>query len=175
MDGNRGSDCVVPAGAVVRPVQAGDLDRVNALIDRAVMNWALPERVKRLALPLYHYNRQDLEHLRILVVEEGAATLTAVAAWEPADARDCPRGQRGLLLHGLYVDPDRQRLGLGSRLLAAAASAAQHQRYDGLLVKAQADARGFFQARGLEPLACEDPERDYQSRFWMDLTDTQCA
>jgi GNAT superfamily N-acetyltransferase len=137
------------------------------------MTWALPERVKRLALPVYHYDRQDLEHLSILVAEDDAVALVGVAAWEPAEARDCPQGQRWLLLHGLYVDPDHQRLGLGSRLLAAAANAARDQRYDGLLVKAQADAVGFFRARGLEPLACEDPDRDYQNRLWMDLADGQ--
>jgi GNAT superfamily N-acetyltransferase len=148
----------------------GDLDQINTLIGRAVMTWALPERVKRLALPVYHYDRQDLEHLSILVAEDAAA-LVGVAAWEPADPRDCPPGRHGLLLHGLYVAPDRQGLGLGSRLLAAAESAARDQRYDGLLVKAQADALGFFRARGLEPLPCEDPDRDYPNRLWMDLTD----
>lgn len=175
MDKNHGSEWLDTGGTVLRPAVLDDLERINALIGRAVMTWALPERVKRLARPSYHYDRQDLEHLRILVAEEGAATLIGVTAWESAEARDCPGGQRGLLLHGLYVDPDRQGLGLGSRLLAAAASAARDQRYDGLLVKAQTDARGFFQARGLEPLACDDPERDYPSRFWMDLADAQCS
>ena len=173
MKRNSGPESVDSLGSVLRPAVPGDLDQINALIGRAVMTWALPERVKRLALPLYHYDRQDLEHLRILVAEEGAAALIAVAAWEPAEARDCPQGRRGLLLHGLYVDPGRQRQGLGSRLLAAAVSAAQAQRYDGLLVKAQADAVGFFLARGLESLACEDPDRDYPNRFWMDLADGQ--
>jgi GNAT superfamily N-acetyltransferase len=173
MNRNSGPESVVTLDPVLRPAVLGDLDGINALIGRAVMTWALPERVKRLALPLYHYDPQDLEHLRILVAEEDAAALIGVAAWEPAEARDCPQGRRGLLLHGLYVDPDRQGLGLGSRLLAAAASAARDQRYDGLLVKAQADAVGFFQARGLEPLPCEDPDRDYANRFWMDLADGQ--
>ena len=173
MNRNISSEPVDTLGAVLRPAVPGDLDRINVLIGRAVMTWALPERVKRLALPVYHYDPQDMEHLCILVAEQGAAALIAVAAWEPAEARDCPQGRRGLLLHGLYVDPDRQRQGLGSRLLAAAVSAAQAQRYDGLLVKAQADAVGFFLARGLEPLACEDPDRDYANRFWMDLADGQ--
>jgi GNAT superfamily N-acetyltransferase len=169
MNIHSGSELADTVGSVLRPAVLGDLDRINALIGRAVMTWALPERVKRLALPSYRYHGQDLEHLRLLVVEEDAAAVVGVAAWEPAEARDCPQGRRGLLLHGLYVDPDRQGLGLGSRLLAAAASAARDQRYDGLLVKAQADARGFFRARGLKPLACEDPDRDYPNRFWMDL------
>lgn len=173
MNSNGVSEPVDTQGPVLRPAVPGDLERINVLIGRAVMTWALPERVKRLALPLYHYDRQDLEHLRILVATEGSAALVGVAAWEPADPRDCPQGRRGLLLHGLYVDPDRQGLGLGSRLLAAAASAARDQRYDGLLVKAQADAVGFFRARGLEPLPCEEPNRDYPNRFWWDLADGQ--
>jgi GNAT superfamily N-acetyltransferase len=173
MSRNSGQESVASLDPVLRPAVPGDLDRINALIGRAVMTWALPERVKRLALPVYRYDRQDLEHLSILVAEEGSAALVGVAAWEPADPRDCPQGRHGLLLHGLYVDPDRQGLGLGSRLLAAAASAAREQGYEGLLVKAQADAVGFFRARGLEPLACEDPDRDYPNRFWMDLAGGQ--
>ena len=173
MKRNSSSKPVDTLGPVVRPAVPGDLDRINVLIGRAVITWALPERVKRLALPIYHYDLQDMEHLRILVAEEGSTALIGVAAWEPAEARDCPQGRRWLLLHGLYVDPDHQGLGLGSRLLAAAASAARDQSYDGLLVKAQADAVGFFQARGLEPLACEDPDRDYPNRFWLDLADGQ--
>ena len=171
MSRNSGPESVDSLGSVLRPAVPGDLDQINALIGRAVMTWALPERVKRLALPVYHCDRQDLEHLSILVAEDDAAALVGVAAWEPADPRDCPPGRRGLLLHGLYVEPDRQGLGLGSRLLAAAESDARDQRYDGLLVKAQADAVGFFRARGLEPLACEDPDRDYPNRFWLDLAD----
>lgn len=173
MNRNRNSEPVATLGPVLRPAVPGDLDRINVLIGRAVMTWALPERVKRLALPIYHYDPQDMEHLRILVAEEGSAALIGVAAWEPAEASDCPQGRRWLLLHGLYVDPEHQGLGLGSRLLAAAASAARDQSYDGLLVKAQADAVGFFQARGLEPLPCEDPDRDYPNRFWLDLADGQ--
>ena len=173
MNRNSGPESVDSLDPVLRPAVLGDLDQINALVGRTVMTWSLPERVKRLALPIYHYDPQDMEHLCILVAEEGAAVLVGVAAWEPADPRDCPQGRRGLLLHGLYVDPDCQGLGLGSRLLAAAADAAREQGYDGLLVKAQADAVGFFRARGLEPLACEDPDRDYANRFWMDLADGQ--
>ena len=171
MNRSSGPESVDTLDPVLRPAVPGDLDQINAVIGRAVMTWALPERVKRLALPVYHYDQQDLEHLSILVAEDAAAAVVGVAAWESAEARDCPQGRRGLLLHGLYVDPDRQRLGLGSRLLAAAESAARDQRYDGLLVKAQADALGFFRARGLEPLACEDPDRDYANRFWLELAD----
>jgi GNAT superfamily N-acetyltransferase len=89
-----------------------------------------------------------------------------VAAWEPASARDLPAGKTGLLLHGLYVDPQRQRTGVGSRLLEAAVSAAGEQGFDGLLVKARPEAEGFFLARGLTQLPVTDAERDYPHRFW---------
>ena len=62
-----------------------------------------------------------------------------------------------------------QRHGVGGRLLAAAAAAARDQGCDGLLVKAQADAVGFFEARGLDRLAVEGVEQDYPRRFWLDL------
>ena len=80
--------------------------------------------------------------------------------------RDLPPGQTGLLLHGLYVDPDRQRAGAGSRLLDTALAAAREQGSNGLLVKAQPEAEGFFLARGLERLPIADPVRDYPHRFW---------
>jgi hypothetical protein len=52
-------------------------------------------------------------------------------------------------------------------LLDAAATAARDQGMDGLLVKAQADASGFFAARGLQRLAVDDPARDYPYRYWL--------
>jgi predicted N-acetyltransferase YhbS len=154
----------------LRPANKTDLAAINRLIERAVQTWNLPERVKRLALPTYLYTVHDLDHLHIFIAEDSAAAVIGVAAWEDAAPRDCPQGCRGLLLHGLYVDPDRQRGGTGSRLLSAAAGAAREQGYDGLLVKAQADAEGFFRSRGLQQLAVADASRDYPNRFWLDLT-----
>ena len=37
----------------IRPVDETDLDALNRVIGAAVMTWALPERVKRLSLPVY--------------------------------------------------------------------------------------------------------------------------
>ncbi|HWS76690.1 MAG TPA: hypothetical protein VN324_16255, partial [Quisquiliibacterium sp.] len=54
-------------------------------------------------------------------------------------------------------------------LLQAAAELAVRQGYDGLFVKAQADAVDFFQAHGLARLPVVDPQRDYPHRFWLDL------
>ncbi len=154
----------------LRPANKADLAAINRVIERAVQTWNLPERVKRLALPTYLYNEHDLDHLHLIIAEDSAAGVIGVAAWEDAAPRDCPQGRRGLLLHSLYVDPDRQHRGTGSRLLSAAAGAAREQGYDGLLVKAQAGAEGFFRSRGLQHLAVADASRDYPNRFWLDLT-----
>ena len=159
----------IPSRIDLRRANKDDLDAINKVIERAVKTWNLPERAKRLALPAYLYTGHDLQHLHIILAEDSVAGVIGVAAWEAAAARDCPQGRRGLLLHGLYVDPDRQRRGTGARLLSAAAAAAREQGYDGLLVKAQADAEGFFRSQGLHKLGVADENRDYANRFWLDL------
>lgn len=156
----------VSLAARLRPAMPADLPAINAVIERGVMAWQLPERVKRLSLASYLYHPHDLEHLHIVVAEDAANAIIGVAAWEPAKLRDVPAGQHGLLLHGIYVDPPQQHHGVGTRLLAAALDAARESGKDGLLVKAQADADGFFAAHGLQRLPVLDPARDYPHRFW---------
>lgn len=158
-----------PASLRLRALAVADLPAANAVVERAVMGWALAERVKRLALPSYRYHPHDLLHMAGVVAEDAKGTPVGVAMWGDAEARDTPAGQRGLLLHGLYVDPAHQRAGIGSRLLAAAVAAARAGGYDGLLAKAQADANAFFAARGLACLPVSDPARDYPHRYWMAL------
>jgi GNAT superfamily N-acetyltransferase len=152
-----------------------DLGTVNAVIQRAVMTWKLPERVKRLAMPSYCYAGYDLKYLHIVVAEDSGIGIVGVAAWEPAAVHDCPQGCRGLQLHGIYVDPNQQQRGVGARLLSAAGTAAREEGYDGLLVKVQADAEGFFGKQGLQKFHLLHPDRDYPHRFWLDLTQHQVA
>ena len=149
-----------------RPATPDDLPAINRVIDAAVMGWQLPERVKRLALPGYRYDRLDLEHLAIQVVEDVAGDIAGVVACGPASATDIPADGTGLLLHGLYVHPSRQGQGIGRSMLQLAEDQARQQGYDGLLVKAQPDARGFFEARGMTRLDSRNPDRDYQYRYW---------
>lgn len=151
----------------LRQAHADDLPAINGIVERAIATWQLPERVKRLSLPSYRYHAHDLVHLHLLVAEDADHAPVGVAAWEPANPRDLPAGQRGLLLHGLYVDPACQHRGVGSQLLDAAETAARAQGLDGVLVKAQADANGFFEARGLQLLSVEDVARHYPHRFWL--------
>ena len=113
----------IPQQLALRPAVDADLGAVNAVVERAVMTWKLPERVKRLAMPSYFYTAYDLKYQQIVVAEDSASGVVGVAAWESAVARDCPQGRRGLQLHGLYVRPDQQRHGIGARLLSAAALA----------------------------------------------------
>ena len=156
-----------PAGAVhLRQARVEDLAGLNGVIERAVMTWHLAERVKRLSLPSYRYHPHDLDHLHIVVAEDAEHAIIGVAACEAASPRDLPAGKHGLLLHGLYVDPLHLRRGVGTRLLDAALAAAQAQGFDGLLVKAQADANGFFEKQGMHRLPVDDPARDYPHRFW---------
>jgi predicted N-acetyltransferase YhbS len=150
----------------IRPATADDLPAINRVIEAAVMTWELPERVKRLSLPSYRYNEHDLQHLDMVVAETREAGITGVASWEPAADKDCPPGNTGLLLHGLYVDPTAQGVGMGTALLDEAARAARAAGVDGLLVKAQADAVAFFSRRGMQALPVEDPTRHYANRLW---------
>lgn len=153
----------------IRPAAVTDLDAINPVVERAVMTWKLAERVKRLSLPAYRYHAHDFLHMHGVVAADGDGRVIGVAMWDEAEARDAPAGERGLLLHGIYVDPARQRQGVGARLLDAAAGAVRERGCDGLLVKAQADANGFFAARGMARLAVVDPLRDYPHRFWLQV------
>ena len=152
-----------------RSATLDDLEKVNAVIEAAIMTWELPDRVKRLSLPSYRYRAHDYEHLHLIVAEDPARVMIGVAAWEPAESRDAPEGLRAMLLHGLYVSPDRHREGVGRRLIEKAEKAAREQGFDGLLVKAQRSAEGFFNACGFERLPVEDALRDYPYCLWRAL------
>ena len=150
----------------LRRAGAADLPAVNSVIEAAVMGWALPERVKRLALPSYHYDTHDLSHLQLWVAET-AWGIVGVAALDTPQAHELPAGATsGLLLHGLYVHPDHQQRGIGTRLLQTAEQQVQTHQLDGLLVRAQRGAGDFFMHQGLQPLDTDNHEQDYRHRYW---------
>ena len=155
------------ANIKIRTANEGDLDAINRVIEVAVMSWQLPERVKRLALPSYRYNEMDLKYYSLVVAEDNKKVL-AVAAWD-TDIHQGKDGSRGLLLHGIYVQPEYQRHGIGSRLFREVENAVRDTKLDGVLVKAQNDAVEFFLAQGMEKLEAEDMQRDYENRYWKQI------
>ena len=154
---------------ILRKANVSDLAAINRVVERGVMAWNLPERVKRLSLPGYLYHEHDLKTCGLVVIEGDNNRVLGIAAWEQAAPRDTPQGYHALQLHGIYVDPVYQHQGIGSRLLLAAEQAAIRNGCDGLLVKVQASAAGFFLARGMQPLEVEDARRDYAHRYWKRL------
>ncbi len=148
---------------IIRTADVDDLPRVNALVARALTTWDLPERVKRLALPTYLYEPEDLASLT-LVAAYLAGTMVGTAAWEAGRFEAVST----LSLHGLYVDPRYWGIGVGSRLLEAAEQAAWAQSAAAITVKAQAGARGFFLARGFAPPEARQGS-DYAHLLWKTL------
>ncbi len=129
------------------------------------MNWPLPERIKRLALPSYRYTEVDYDHIQFIVAETQKRGIVGVAACEIADPHDM-QGKKALLLHGLYVHPEMQHRGVGTILFTAVEALVLELGYDGLLVKAQADAGGFFEHHAMRKLETDKPQSDYAHRFW---------
>ncbi|APZ41759.1 GNAT family N-acetyltransferase [Acidihalobacter ferrooxydans] len=150
----------------LRPASARDLAAINAIVESCVMGWKLPNRVKRLALSSYLYRPHDFDYMDILVALTAQDAIIGVAALEPVDPNELPPTRTALLLQGLYIDPDHQRQGVGKHLVDAARATARANKLDGLLVKAQNDASGFFRRCGFTPLAVNSPEIDYANRWW---------
>lgn len=147
----------------MRQAHKADLEAINGVIDAAIMTWDLPERVKRLSLSSYHYTEIDLSHYEIQVAVQDDHII-AVLAWDKEPHR--VQQQRGLLLHGIYVHPDRQHHGIGTQLFQEAEKAVEEQQLDGLLVKAQKDAEAFYIARGMHKLVVADHDREFANRYW---------
>jgi N-acetylglutamate synthase-like GNAT family acetyltransferase len=102
----------------LRTATKRDLEAINAVIEVAVMGWRLPERIKRLAPPSYRYTEVDYEHIEFVVAEIAHHGIVGVAGCEIADPGDVP-GKQALLLHGLYVQPEMQHKGIGTKITAS--------------------------------------------------------
>jgi len=148
----------------LRSATREELATINVIIEAALMNWRLPERIKRLALPIYRYTDVDFENLQIIVAEMVGKGLVGVAACEISDS-EVP-GQQALLLHGLYVRPEFQHEGIGSQLFNAIEALVPKYKCDGLVVRAHTDAVGFFEFHNMQRLESAEPKNDYAHRFW---------
>ena len=143
-----------------------DLPYINTIIDRAVSSWDTTERVKRLATTVHRYRPDDINHMWLLAAERHDGVLVGVAALEEADDTDMPSAGHGVLLHGIYVEPEAMGSGVGKALLNASAGIALHMGYRGLLVKAVRQSTGFFEHCGM--LKCHaERDSDYPYRYWL--------
>ncbi|MFT5504303.1 MAG: N-acetylglutamate synthase-like GNAT family acetyltransferase [Gammaproteobacteria bacterium] len=146
-----------------------DLDGINRVIESATNTWSLPERLKRISLPLYRYYQDDVEHMQFLIAETKDSRIVGLAALEEVEATECPEGHSAWLLHGLYVNPSHHGYGIGIRLVESAEVITSANGFDGLLVKAQVDAQSFFENRGFTRLPVENCSRDYAYRYWKSI------
>jgi N-acetylglutamate synthase-like GNAT family acetyltransferase len=151
-------------GITIRPANKDDLRSINQVIEKALMTWKLPDRVKRLVLPSYFYDEVDLEHFLIFVAAE-TDSIIGVASLDTQSQR-VEGNYSALLLHGMFIDPARQRSGIGSQLLEHAEDLIREYKVDALIVKVQKDAEEFFKAKGLKKLAVNDPDREYENQYW---------
>ena len=151
----------------IRPARQWDHLLINHVIEQAVMGWDLPERVKQLTVSSYYYHEYDFEHYRIVVAEIGNE-IVGVVAWEMQPVV-IQNNKKALVIHGIFINPRYQKKGIGTRLFHLAVKAAQKEHYDGLLVRAQKDAEGFFVRMGMKKLDVIDDRRDYAHRYWKSL------
>jgi GNAT superfamily N-acetyltransferase len=161
-------------GIIIREASPDDLASVNGVIRSAIMSWSIPDRVKRLSLPIYSYSLQDMKHLSMYVGEDETG-IVGVATCEPAHDSETPIRKMGVLLHGIYVRSDRHRQGVGTQLLCEVRRHARRCDADGLLVKAHSEACGFFSAQGLRMLPVIDSDRDYPYRYWTERLSARCG
>ena len=149
-----------------RAVTAADLEVVNQVVSDAVLAWGLPERVHRLATPALTYNAADLAYMSIALLSESNGGGIGVAAWEEASRHQAPNGTRAVLLHGLYVVPGYQRMGIGTRLTGLVLQWARDRGFDGVVVRAWRDAMPFFSENGFQPIANGNPASQYPQQLW---------
>ena len=151
--------------AAIVDARASDLPEINRIISMAVLGWPLPQRVKRLALPMLQYDVIDFEHYAALVCTR--ETMLGCALWLNEEITFAAQ-YRGGLLHGLYVDPAAQSQGIGGKLLHEVFSRAANAGLGGMLVKAERVSRGFFERCGME-LMPQHHANDYPYRYWKQL------
>ncbi len=150
----------------VRELEPADLESVNEIIASCVQGWDLPDRVKRLSMNSYLYQADDIDFLVLYVSEDDNKIINGVIALQYDLSVNLPGKRRGLLIHGLYVSPDSRNQGVGRALTEVAMQRAREQGFEGVWVKAQADANAYFEHNDFEKLPVIDPQRDYPHRWW---------
>ena len=140
----------------ISDASATELDIINEVLEAAVTGWKLSPRVLRLSLPSLRYSAADLQVMRVRLIAE-CGTPVGFSCTEPADPHDKPPGRHALMLHGLYVLPRRQRMGIGACLLADVEAIARAGGYACLTTRAWRESSTFFTALGFVPCAPAEP------------------
>ena len=143
-----------------------DLHCINKVVTAAVMSWPMPERIRRLSVPVLSYDSEDFKHYRFALYRD-SGEIRGVAAWN-AQAPMLTEFGIGRLLHGLYISPGSQGRGHGQTLTAAVLSEAVALGADGLVVKAERPSIGFFEHCGLQSLSALGPT-DYPYQYLYQL------
>ena len=158
-------DCVSALMITIHPATTVDLPRINFVIKSAIMNWPVPNRLRRLSVPIMQYRKEDMATLSVLVARLNGEIL-GIAAWDSEPTHRLPNGQGGLF-HGLFVLPLVQYQGIGTRLMDAVFDEARKIQITGLLIKAQRVSRHYFEHQNLTPLAATKDEYPWQ--YWKQL------
>ena len=69
----------------VRTTLAQDIQRINQVIAAAMNSWRISDRVKRISLPLYQYQVDDMDYFQILVAENQNGEVLGVTATEDGE------------------------------------------------------------------------------------------
>lgn len=145
-----------------------DLPRINEIIEAAIMQWHLPERVKRLSLSSYRYNEFDLQQYVILLAKT-AGEIVGIISYEQTESKDVIIANNALSIHGIYVAPDFQRKGVGTFLIHAAENIARHLGLNSIEVKAQKDAIPFYTKNNFFQIQTTNAGTEYPARYLKSL------
>jgi GNAT superfamily N-acetyltransferase len=130
---------------------AVDVPTVNRIVSSAVQCWPFSDRLQRLVLPALHYSIADVQDFEFLLWYKTHACL-GVAVWDPKFAGlDSSLGSVALL-HGLYVDAEHQREGVGKLLLDEVHRRAQSKDISSVYVKAERFSSSYFEHLGYRRL-----------------------
>ena len=157
--------CVNYVVITIHPATTDDLPSINFVIKSAIMNWPLPDRLRKITVPVLQYREDDMAALSVLVAKLNGEIL-GIAAWDSEPTHPLPNGLGGLF-HGLFVLPLVQYQGIGTSLMNAVFDEARKIRATGLLIKAQRVSRHYFERHNLPPLAATDDEYPWQ--YWKRL------
>ena len=145
---------------IYRAVTEDDLTSINHVIEQAVMSWPLAERLKRLSLNVLLYDATDLQHYSGIVAIAND-DIIAITMWDEDHTHS--------LLHGLYVQPAHQALGIGRQLIERVAEAVRQVGGDHLYIKAERVSCSYFEQMGLTRVESTD-EAQYPYLYRMDLS-----